>query len=1048
MGTSVLTNGAGQIRAFGRLAFFHGYQQLRNSIRDKIEKFSGGAIDATKKLGFSDVDTNNTEIVIIASLAGGTGSGCFLDTAFLAKEISPNAIITGIFFLPDVFEGVGNIDSNTVSANGYAALEELEYYLDGDNAERGMFNFKWDGNSHPVPAPPFSTVYILSKKNMLHRKTDDYADVFQMTAESLMLDFDASSFSDSKRGRRSNMSQFLNTRTKYTVSDTTGEGTAYIDYFPNSYSSFGLSQIQLNQPRIANAAGYKLAQAIVRFWLKSGEVPRGFEFEDVRNILSQLGLDANGLRSKLLLDTTMDAYNLEIDNRFRPILDKINAKLRELSPSIENMEGKPIIPLDNLGIFCREIIVEFDRIANQVLNDVNNKLKNVGTTKGDDIKKLENNSGSLQKELDENFKLEMLGLLSDPVKKGVNYAVEFLKTSKEEIDKLKQNMNESIKGSVNDFSTKIEFEPTGTEEYNKYRSLRTESQSMPFFAFLMKRAAVDYFEDRLNNARENYLRNNINTFNKTLISKIEELKSYVRERYYREAYNRLVRPKDGILNRFDSQIGGKTEASNVDGTTKVEVTGFQKILQAFTESLGEFESYYKEMFESYENPSKSERNENIDFNISYLEEIIEELRKRYPEIGNTTDFDEVRNDVLSRVSSNFFLKSGLIADTVTRDGESTEENLVINGVRIIYDRAAQKDDNSRAWIDVRERLESFALQEMQHFKDNVSVLQLFRRTYQNATEQEKILRGRMELGCVRIEKSALPFAYEDIQYSAIIGVSDTNDLICGDVRRISSTDTYEKATPVFYSKDSLLFYSELTAFPAYYVGALDSMRAEYIKNFRRDLIKHPYHRHTDQDYRKFQDILPPSSTDEAYTRTENYRLLIESLILGNVEYQPKSEQFLLLVKRMGMVNQILIGKVIPDAVDFLSFNEELANHLKERNSLLTEEWLMDDEINKEKSKWYQLLMIINYIDQNVFPGSHTTMLPVLNQEVQVLNLNKVVLDIMRTEKWMYIKNLAGDLKDNEMEKRLNEQGNIDDFSTEIDYMEKGMKAKLRRFKST
>ncbi len=197
LGTSALTQGAKQIRPLGRLAFFHSCATLRKKLEQKIRIIRANAQQVASQMGYTSMGgsvsspplapnppapplpsrggaggevgeivvslppvDNPVEIVIVTSLAGGTGSGSFIDMAFLAREIAPNAMITGLLFLPHVFEGNTAIAQEVIKANGYAALKELDYYLapyttprretgspNGKNRAYPSLNFEveWDG---------------------------------------------------------------------------------------------------------------------------------------------------------------------------------------------------------------------------------------------------------------------------------------------------------------------------------------------------------------------------------------------------------------------------------------------------------------------------------------------------------------------------------------------------------------------------------------------------------------------------------------------------------------------------------------------------------------------------------------------------------------------------------------------------------------------------------------------------------------------------------------------------------------------------------------
>ncbi len=129
-----LTEGAGQVRSISRLAF-------ETVIRaGKLEPLHE-AIQSLYKVETDKID-QALRVVICSSLAGGTGSGLILPVAmyiknYLNTHFRQSANITrGFFILPEVFDEVivGQAERNTLKANAYATLRELDAFLmKGDN---------------------------------------------------------------------------------------------------------------------------------------------------------------------------------------------------------------------------------------------------------------------------------------------------------------------------------------------------------------------------------------------------------------------------------------------------------------------------------------------------------------------------------------------------------------------------------------------------------------------------------------------------------------------------------------------------------------------------------------------------------------------------------------------------------------------------------------------------------------------------------------------------------------------------------------------------
>lgn len=124
-----LTEGAGQVRSISRLA-------LETVIRaGKMEPLHE-AIQMLYRVE-EDKAEQALRVVIVGSLAGGTGSGLILPVAlyvrnYLQTHFRQSANITrGFFILPEVFYEVitGQTERNNLKANAYATLRELDAFL-------------------------------------------------------------------------------------------------------------------------------------------------------------------------------------------------------------------------------------------------------------------------------------------------------------------------------------------------------------------------------------------------------------------------------------------------------------------------------------------------------------------------------------------------------------------------------------------------------------------------------------------------------------------------------------------------------------------------------------------------------------------------------------------------------------------------------------------------------------------------------------------------------------------------------------------------------
>ncbi len=131
VGPGAVEDGAGTHRQFGRLAFFVNYAAIRQQIKVQIEEVLAYATEHA-----AEVSPDRIEVVIATSLAGGTGSGMFLDVAYLVRDLLSHPDydalrikhVTIVAFLPEMFRNSGETLLPRLRQNAYAALLELEYY--------------------------------------------------------------------------------------------------------------------------------------------------------------------------------------------------------------------------------------------------------------------------------------------------------------------------------------------------------------------------------------------------------------------------------------------------------------------------------------------------------------------------------------------------------------------------------------------------------------------------------------------------------------------------------------------------------------------------------------------------------------------------------------------------------------------------------------------------------------------------------------------------------------------------------------------------------
>ena len=152
--------GAGGIRQAGRYLLISKADELK--MRIQLECTS--AMQAAQ--------TSSVTVYIFAGISGGTGSGCFIDTCYIVRQLmnengwSASGKIMGFFFLPDVVTSKAEVAANKTAVmynkrNGYAAMKELDYLMNLSLAEDRFYQ-KYGDFTIDTQEPPVDMCHLIS----------------------------------------------------------------------------------------------------------------------------------------------------------------------------------------------------------------------------------------------------------------------------------------------------------------------------------------------------------------------------------------------------------------------------------------------------------------------------------------------------------------------------------------------------------------------------------------------------------------------------------------------------------------------------------------------------------------------------------------------------------------------------------------------------------------------------------------------------------------------------------------------------------------------
>ena len=129
-----IQEGAGQFRAIGRALAISRLAELRRGLAKAVADLElTAATDSLSEVEQRMIGRRPTDpprapaVVVISSLAGGTGSGVFLDVCDVLRSLDPSwaAESTAVLYAPDVFRSLDQDKRNGVHANALAAVSEL-----------------------------------------------------------------------------------------------------------------------------------------------------------------------------------------------------------------------------------------------------------------------------------------------------------------------------------------------------------------------------------------------------------------------------------------------------------------------------------------------------------------------------------------------------------------------------------------------------------------------------------------------------------------------------------------------------------------------------------------------------------------------------------------------------------------------------------------------------------------------------------------------------------------------------------------------------------
>lgn len=275
----LMSTGAMQIRAFGRLAMFIKVFDVVSKLEKKFGKILNKKHVFAEEINGSSFQIESgasVQIHIVGNIAGGTGSGIMLDLAFLLRYLNPASLtITGHLIMPETIPDIQIRDS--LYANSYAFLKELDNFnlnpkLYGQSSPISTYLFDkerakeqktsaWNFTDNDLVTKPFDYIYLLSPytQDPSFMEKDFF---YEVISEKIFL----SSFN--QIGDRE-LERKVNIRT--TVIDQMYQSSEITTGKPCAYGSYGVSTLRVRENAVKNKIREYILGKIRRLFEKSGD---------------------------------------------------------------------------------------------------------------------------------------------------------------------------------------------------------------------------------------------------------------------------------------------------------------------------------------------------------------------------------------------------------------------------------------------------------------------------------------------------------------------------------------------------------------------------------------------------------------------------------------------------------------------------------------------------------------------------------------------------------------------------------------------------------
>ena len=362
---------SGSFRAWGRAYLLHNARDIIHALTNAVNRLRANALTNEMMERGYNLNGNNINVYVVASLAGGTGSSVILDITRLLQKAGINVRyytdagmdhIFGMFFLPKFFEGKPYTDN--IFRNAYTALSELDYTLGlADQTRhspesREIDNDRQDYHGNPSMGErvAYDGVFLIDAVNSMGNRLtlhEASSNVASFIASSMAADY-ATLMSCHVNSQH----KFHHVRGKY-----------------QNYSGLGYCELRFNrQELVKHLLNRKLLECLQQFKtgenrLTSNHIAERFINENHLN--EGVMCDEEGVDTRAQLNELTDAIIDMTDRRL------VSLAMTEVNPSkhaIEDLRGSFSNYMNQISMTAHEMVMDFAGRKRELLQRLRNLM--------------------------------------------------------------------------------------------------------------------------------------------------------------------------------------------------------------------------------------------------------------------------------------------------------------------------------------------------------------------------------------------------------------------------------------------------------------------------------------------------------------------------------------------------------------------------------------------------------------------------------------------------------------------------------------------------